>query len=332
MAIEQRAIQYLIPVSLRLTVQQQVDRVIALTIERRKHEDERTQNGTTNEQLYVGLVLEAGKHILADIHRTDEIQRHQSTGDAQQHTGRHTLYRPVRVEMEGEHDRIAREDIREAGGCHARYEDRQQRGHRQVDHQHLERKHQSCDRRLKDACYRPSCTTAYERHQRLIVQSEQLAEVGANGRTSEYDWRLSSHTAAKADGDGRSDYARPCVMCLQTRAVRRYGIEDARNAMRDIILDNIAYEERGEIDADDGIDQIEPVVGVSMELTRQQVDNHVDESMQHVSSHCRQQAHDERQDKQKHLVAHVGYTPVVQLYQPRRSIPFTVHFSLLISL
>ena len=30
--------------------------------------------------------------------------------------------------------------------------------------------------------------------------------------------------------------------------------------MRDIILYNIAYKEGGEVDTDDGIDQIEPVV------------------------------------------------------------------------
>ena len=47
MAIEQRPVEYLIPVGFCLSVQQQVDAVIALAIERRKEEDKRTQDSTT---------------------------------------------------------------------------------------------------------------------------------------------------------------------------------------------------------------------------------------------------------------------------------------------
>ena len=50
-----------------------------------------------------------------------------------------------------------------------------------------------------------------------------------------------------------------------------------------------------------------------METSCQQVDNHVDETVQDICSHGRQQSHHERQDQQKHLVAHVFHAPVVQL-------------------
>ena len=73
MTIEQRARQYLVPVSLRLSVQQQVDAVVALAIERREEEDERAEDKTANNQLHVRLVLETGKHIFAGVHRTDEV-------------------------------------------------------------------------------------------------------------------------------------------------------------------------------------------------------------------------------------------------------------------
>ena len=107
MTIEQRTVENLVPVGLSLTIQQQIDGMIALAIERREEEDERTQDETANEQPDVWFVLETCKHILTGIHGTDEIERHKSTRDAQQNTGRYTLNRPVRVKMEREHHRIA---------------------------------------------------------------------------------------------------------------------------------------------------------------------------------------------------------------------------------
>ena len=82
--------------------------------------------------------------------------------------------------------------------------------------------------------------------------------------------------------------------------------------MRDIVLYHIPHEQGGEVDTDDGIDEVEPVVGVGLKLTRQQCHYLIDEPMQHGSSHRSQYAHHERQDEQKHLVAHMCYPPLVQ--------------------
>ena len=48
------------------------------------------------------MILETGKHILAGTHHPDKVKRHKTTTDAQQHTSRNALYRPLAVKVEGE--------------------------------------------------------------------------------------------------------------------------------------------------------------------------------------------------------------------------------------
>ena len=76
--------------------------------------------------------------------------------------------------MKGEQGGIATKDIGKASGSHTRDEYRKECRHRHVDHQHLQRKHQSCDRGLEDTGNGTSGTTADQRHQHLAVQMEQL--------------------------------------------------------------------------------------------------------------------------------------------------------------
>ena len=87
--------------------------------------------------------------------------------------------------------------------------------------------------------------------------------------------------------------------------------------MRDIVPNDIAYKERRQPDAHDGIDQVEPVVGLRMKAACEQRHDGIDEAMQNVGCHRREQSNHKSQDEQKHLVAHVGHTPFVQSYQPR---------------
>ena len=56
--------------------------MVALAVKRREEEDKRAQDGAADEQLHVGLILEAGEHVFADVHGADEVERHQSTGNA----------------------------------------------------------------------------------------------------------------------------------------------------------------------------------------------------------------------------------------------------------
>ena len=81
-------------------------------------------------------------NALAYRHRTYEVETHKSAGDAEDNARRHTLHAPHAVEVEAEQRRAAHEDIREARSRDRCREDRQQRRHAQVDHQHFECEHQ----------------------------------------------------------------------------------------------------------------------------------------------------------------------------------------------
>ena len=190
MAIEQRSFEYLVPIGFRPAVEQQVDAVVAFTIKRRKEEDERAQDDTADKEFDIGFVLEAGEHVLAGIHGADEIKRNESAGDSQQNAGRNTLYGPVAVERKREHDSIAAEDIGKARCRHTTDKDGQQRGHRQVNHQHLEGKYQSGNRGLEDAGNGSRSATAHKGHQRLVVKPENLSEIRADSRSRQHDRSL----------------------------------------------------------------------------------------------------------------------------------------------
>ena len=103
------------------------------------------------------------------------------------------MHRPLAVEMEGEQGGVATEDIGEDGGRDTRHQDRQQRRHGHIDHQHLKGEHQSCYRRLEDAGNGTGSTTADQRHEHLTVEVEYLTEVRTDGRAGEYNRRLGSH-------------------------------------------------------------------------------------------------------------------------------------------
>ena len=191
-----------VPVGLRPSVEQQVDTGITFTIECREEEDEQTQRHTADGQFDVRMILELGKHAFAGTHHPDEIERYQTTADAQEDTGWDALHRPTAVKMEGKKGCITTEDIGEDCGCHTRDENRQKGRHRHIDHQHLKREHQSGYRGLKDTCNSTGCTTAHEGHKHLTVEMEQLSEVRADGRACEHDRSLSTHRSTETDGNG----------------------------------------------------------------------------------------------------------------------------------
>ena len=302
---KERVVQNLPPVGFTRAVEQQVDAVVAFAKERREEEDEQRQHRAADDELHHRLVLETGEDALAEAHRPDEIEADEAAEDAQQHTGGDALHGPRVVEVEGEEGRIAAEDVGETGGGDTAHQDGHQRGHRQVDHQHLEREHQSGDGGLENARDGTSGTAAHQEHQRATVLAEQLAQVRADGRAGEHDGRLGTHRAAKADGDGRCHHARPRVVGLQTRAVLRDGIEDAGDAVRDVVLHHIAHKKHGEQDAHHRIYQIEQVERGGVEAPGKSCHDDVDEPVEHVGGHGREQTHYESQEEHKHAVAHV---------------------------
>ena len=288
---EQGVVENLVPVGLGTAIEQQVDAAITLAIKGREQEDEQTQNGTANGQTDIRMVLVTGEDPLAETHHPDEIERDESTGDAQEHTGGDALNRPLTVEMEGEQRRITTEDIGETRRRDTRHQYGQKRRHGHVDHQHLKGEHQACYRGLEDTGNGSGRTTTDKGHQRLTVEMEDLTEVRTNGGAGQHNRRLGSHRATKADGYGRGNDRRPGVMRTDARLVGGDGIEDARDAMGNIVLDNVTHKEGGEIDTHHGIDQVEPVGPRLLERTGQEHHNLVDDPMQGEGCHCGEETH-----------------------------------------
>ena len=199
----------------------------------------------------------------------------------------------------------AQEQIGKHRGCHTRYQDGQQRCHRQVDHQHLEGEHQTGNRGLEDTGDGSGGTTAHQQHQLFTVEVELLSDVRADGRASQHDGRLGTHRTTEADGDGRRDDRRPAVMTFQPRPLARDGIENPGDTMRDIVFHHIAHEQRGEIDTDDGVDKVQPVERRVVEPRGQQHLNLLDDPVQHVGRHRCQQSDDQCQQVGKHLIRYV---------------------------
>ena len=65
--------------------------------------------------------------------------------------------------------------------CHTRHQQWQQAAQREVNHQHLQREHQSCDGCLENARHGTCRPAAHEEHHLLGVEAEQLSQVAAYG-------------------------------------------------------------------------------------------------------------------------------------------------------
>ena len=89
--------------------------------------------------------------------------------------------------------------------------------------------------------------------------------------------------------------------------------------MRDVILDDISYEERRQIDTHNRINQIEPVGMTLFEWAREQQDYLVDDPMEEEGSHSGKKAHQQGENNHKRLLADMLHSPLMQPLQPLRS-------------
>ena len=192
-----------------------------------------------------------GEHFLAGGHQPDEIEADEAAEDAEEDGSRHPLHLPWSVEGEMEERVAPHEDVGEAGGGDAGDEDGHERCHGEVDHEHLDGENQARHGRFEDAGDGGSRTTSHEHHHGLPPEPESLPEVASYGGASEDDGRLGSYTATETDGDGGGDDRAPAVVPPQPALFSADGIEDARDAVADVVFDDIADEERSEVDTDD---------------------------------------------------------------------------------
>ena len=105
-------------------------------------------------------------------------------------------------------------------------------------------------------------------------------------------------------------------MRLQPRPVRRDGIKNTCDTVRDIVLDDISYEQRRQIDTNNRIDQIKPVSSRTVEGTGEQIYDLVDDPVEHKGRHSRKEADYQREDDHKHLLADMLHPPFVQPLEP----------------
>ena len=190
--VEERVVEHTVPVCQRGPVEQQVDGGVSFTVKRRKEEDEHTQHHTAYGKLDVRVGILA-EDVLHRVHRTGEVERHQPAGNAQQDGVRDAFHHERIVEVETEHGFHARSNIGEGGCRHAGDEQREERCHRQVNHQHFEREDQSGNGCLEDACHGSGSTAADQQHECLVLHPEHASQVGAYRRTGQHNRRLGTH-------------------------------------------------------------------------------------------------------------------------------------------
>ena len=269
-AIEDGVVHRRQPVLFAVAGKQEFDEVVTFTVERREEEDEDRQHGASHGETEIGM-LQLAEEALEEVHGAGEIQRHQTTADAQQDIGRDADGREDVFVMEVEHGVDASDGECHRCRRHAGYQQGQKRTHGKVNHQHLEHKGQTRYGRLEDACHSTGSTTAHEEHQLLGIEAEHATQVAADGRTREDDRSLGTDRSTKTDGDGRSYETAPAVVGLDVALLTGKGKENLCHAVADVVPHYPTNEDGGEEDTDYGIDEIEPVGRGVAELVGQQV-------------------------------------------------------------
>ena len=85
--------------------------------------------------------------------------------------------------------------------------------------------------------------------------------------------------------------------------------------MRDIILDDVTYKERCQVDTHHRIDQVEPVGPGLLERAGEEHHDLIDDPMKREGCHSRKETHEQCQDEDEHPVADMRHTPFVQAMQ-----------------
>ena len=181
MTIEKRIAHHHVPVGLGSTLQQDVDCRISLAIERWEEEDETAQDDASEEQFDIRILLQLGEESLAGRHGSHEVETHETAEYAQQDARRHTVELPWVGKREIEERFLTHQDITETGGRNTGDEDRQQRGHREIYHQHLEREDETCDWGFEDTSNGGTRTASYEQYHRFLVHAEYLSQITSDG-------------------------------------------------------------------------------------------------------------------------------------------------------
>ena len=99
-------------------------------------------------------------------------------------------------------------------------------------------------------------------------------------------------------------------MPSEPTALTADGIQYSGDAMADIVLHHIPHKERGEIDTNDRIYQIEPVGCATVKRTGEKQHYLVDETVQDKSSHGSKKTYHKRKYQHKHFLADMLFPPL----------------------
>ena len=98
-------------------------------------------------------------------------------------------------------------------------------------------------------------------------------------------------------------------MALEAALVSGYGVEDTRNAVRDVVAHQIVHIEACKNDADSGKENVKIVALVDVDMAKQHAREQVDEHFQHNGSKAAERADHEGQEEHESTLLDVFLAP-----------------------
>ena len=218
------------------------------------------EHGAPDDPLLILFVDLLEKRAHAQVRR-GEIPRHQSAAYAQQDEERY-LPEFERICGSQRHGQNRVEAPQHEGHRRGRDRGDEQRNDRScgdVEHQDFQHEHHARDRSLENGGQRRAGAAAEQQRGVLVVEPRDPSDVRADGGSRQHDGGLRTHRTAESDGRGAAHDRGPAVVARDARIAARHGVEYARDALRNVVPDDVFDEQRRQNDADGGVDQEQDV-------------------------------------------------------------------------
>ena len=313
-SVEDGVVHHRIPFRIVGSVQEQGDGIVPFTVKRREKENEGTQTDTPQHQFGIRIAI-SPEDVLEPVHGTGEVQGNKSAKDTEQHHRRNTLHEERLVHIELEHGFGTRQNIRYGSRRYTRHQQREQRTHGKVDHQHFKHEHQAGNRSLENARNGTRGTTSHKEHQCAVFQAENAPQVRADGRTGQHNRCFRPYRSTETDGDGTGYQRRPGVVTLDTALPARNGVQNLRHTMTDVVPHNATDEQPRKENTDDRIHQVHPVRTGYIKVVGQEFLDPFYQMLQQACRQCRQDTHHKAQYQNELLQVDPLLAPFVEALQ-----------------
>ena len=246
----------------------QVDhRLVPFAVKGRENKDQQADHHAAHEP-FAPQSPEAGKRAADSRIDACEVVRHEPAQRAQDDVERDVV-QAEGLDLDAENRLEAVEEKHQRGGRDRRNEQRDDRAHRNVEHQDFEHEDDARDRRLEHGRKGARRTAAEQQRDVPVVEPHELADVRADGRTGQHDRRLGADRTAETDSRRAGHHRRIAVVRLDAGALFAHRIEYARHPFGDVVAHPVAHEKRREDHADDRVDQVERAGRVDRQPTGQ---------------------------------------------------------------